>query len=156
MILGIDPGNKESAFALVDKGYVVAEADKIENHRLRDVVRQYTCISEVVVESIQSYGMPVGREIFDTCLMIGRIQQVADDRNLPNYLYPRPEYARAICGTNKVKDSVLRQALELRFGGYNKGEPLHLLRGTDKRSAFAVAVYHIDQGRFKNPNRKEE
>ena len=39
----------------------------------------------------------------------------------------------------------MRAALLTRFGGDKKGEPLELLKGsTDKRSAFAVAVYHLD------------
>jgi hypothetical protein len=36
-----------------------------------------------------------------------------------------------------------------RFGGDKKGEPLHLLKGnSDKRSAFAIAVYHADKRKF--------
>jgi hypothetical protein len=48
----------------------------------------------------------------------------------------------------KVKDSLIRQALLTRFGNDKKGGPLHLLKGnSDKRSAYAIAVYHADKMR---------
>ena len=145
--IGIDPGSTESAFALVDGDYNVLGADKVNNEELfyRLCVEGQECC--FAIESIQSYGMAVGRSVFDTCYMIGRIQQFAEDNGIPWTLYPRPEYARAIAGVGKVTDSVLRQSLLLRFGGDKKGEPLAQLKGnTDKRSAYAVAVYHLDRG----------
>lgn len=146
MILGIDPGPAQSALCYVARGYEVKTADKVDNDVLiRDFLKIDPIIRQVAIESIQSYGMAVGREVFDTCFMIGRLIQVCRDRGIPYALYPRPEYARRICGVGKVNDSVLRQALLLRFGGDKKGEPLYALKGcTDKRSAFAVAAYHID------------
>jgi Holliday junction resolvasome RuvABC endonuclease subunit len=143
-VLGIDPGPAESAYALVSSRFEVLSAGKVGNDELASLLRA-SPPAHVAIESIQSYGMPVGRSTFDTCFMIGRVIQVCRDRGIPCTLYPRPEYTRRICGVGKVNDAVLRQALLLRFGGDRKGEPLHALKGsTDKRSAFAVAVYHID------------
>jgi Holliday junction resolvasome RuvABC endonuclease subunit len=143
-VLGVDPGPRESAFALVSEGYVVLDAGTVGNDDLAALVRR-TAPAAVAVESIQSYGMPVGRETFETCYAVGRALQACADLGTPCFLYPRPEYARRLCGVGKVSDAVLRQALLLRFGGDRKGEPLHRLKGsTDKRSAFAVAVYHRD------------
>ena len=77
--------------------------------------------------------------------MIGRLQQRIHALGGTFALIPRPEYTRRICGVGKVNDAILRQALLLRFGGDKRGEPLNLLKGcTDKRSAFAVAVYKLD------------
>jgi len=177
LILGIDPGPQRSAAVLIASGnFGVAVAEVFDNENLIGHVKRVAW-DGVAVESIQSYGMAVGREVFDTCYMIGRIQQACKDRGLSCSLYPRPEYTRRICGTGKINDSILRQALELRFGGYGetvsdevipagqegagvyingprKGqprrrtvrtpEPLHALNCTGKRSAFAVAVYHLD------------
>jgi Holliday junction resolvasome RuvABC endonuclease subunit len=141
--LGIDPGSTETAYCRIDENYNIYKADKIPNDTLID--HQLCGVDHIAVESIQSYGMAVGRSIFDTTYMIGRIIQKAIDLNIPYTLYPRPEYARAICGVGKINDKIVRQSLELRFGGYNKGEALNLLKGnSDKRSAFAVAVYHVD------------
>lgn len=146
MILGIDPGPVESAYCYVTPRRTVDSAGKVANVALIEMLRAATGSTwNVALESIQSYGMAVGRSTFDTCYMIGRIQQACDDLAIPCTLYPRPEYTRRICGVGKVNDAVLRQALLLRFGGDRKGEPLYPLKGcTDKRSAFAVAVYHLD------------
>lgn len=144
-ILGIDPGTTETAYCLIDRTYKVLMADKVKNEEFIKL-----CISSpnvhLVIEHIQAYGMSVGREVFDTCYFIGRIMQRADDNGLSYTLYPRPEYAKAICGVQKVNDAILRQALILRFGGDKKGEALYLLKGnSDKRSAFAIAAYHLDK-----------
>lgn len=146
MIVGIDPGPSESAYCQIE-GYDIKRAGKVDNEFLIDLLYGLNP-SHVAIESIQSYGMPVGREVFDTCYQIGRIIQKCVDGGIPYSLYPRPEYVRAICGVSKVSDSILRQSLLLRFGGDKKGEALHLLKGaSDKRSAFAVAVYHLDKDR---------
>lgn len=144
-ILGIDPGSSETGFALVRaEDYSVKDADKLSNEDMLNTIYDLEP-SQVAVESIQSYGMPVGRTVFETCFFIGRIQQLCHHLKIPCHLYPRPEIIRSICQARKTNDSVLRQALLLRFGGDKKGEPLNLLKGsTDKRSAYAAAVYHID------------
>jgi len=149
LVLGVDPGSSESGYALVNPQYGCWEAGKIANETLLDrlALGQVRPVA-VAIESIQSYGMAVGRSIFETCYQIGAILEVCRQASIPTYLYPRQEYARAICGSVKVTDSILRQALLLRFGDDGKGGPLHLLRGnTDKRSAFSVAVYHLDRQR---------
>ncbi|MFA6509966.1 MAG: hypothetical protein WCV62_05875 [Candidatus Peribacteraceae bacterium] len=181
LILGIDPGPTESAYCYVTAEQTVDATNKVGNEGLIEMVRSSaSSTGHVALESIQSYGMAVGREVFDTCFMIGRLIQVCKDLGLPYTLIPRPEYTRRICGAGKVNDAILRQALELRFGGYGeivssevipegepgaglykggprKGQPrirevrtpqpLHALNCTDKRSAFAVAVYYIDLAR---------
>ncbi len=144
VIIGIDPGSSESAFCLIRQDYSIAHAGKLLN---ADLIGQLGTLqfSVAAIESIQSYGMPVGREVFETCYMIGRLQQKIHSLGGSFSLIPRPEYTRRICGCQKVNDAVLRQALLLRFGGDKKGEPLNLLKGaSDKRSAFAVAVYKLD------------
>lgn len=147
-ILGVDPGPAESAFALVTGDQQVLRADKVGNDSLIERIRQAPP-AHVAIESIQSYGMAVGRSVFDTCFFIGELIRTCKDAGIPFTLYPRPEYTRRICGVGKVNDAVLRQALLLRFGGDRKGEPLFALKGcTDKRSAFAVAVYHLDLTSF--------
>lgn len=176
-VLGVDPGPENSAYALVTGDQQVLHAEKVGNDSLIERIRQDPP-AHVAIESIQSYGMAVGRSVFDTCFFIGEVIRTCKDAGIPFTLYPRPEYTRRICGAVKVNDAVLRQALLLRFGGdgeivkqevipagapgagvYLNGprkgqprvrevripEPLHVLAGcSDKRSAFAVAVYHLD------------
>lgn len=179
LILGIDPGPTESAYCYIRPDQTIDASSKVGNEGMIEMLRvSAPSTGHVALESIQSYGMAVGREVFDTCFMIGRLIQVCKDLGIPYTLYPRPEYTKRICGSVKVNDSILRQALELRFGGYGENissevipdgeegagvykggprkgqprvrevripQPLHALNCTDKRSAFAVAVYHVDR-----------
>lgn len=152
--LGIDPGSSESAYALItyDEGecpYQILDSDKVENKELlRMIADDEWGLGKltVAIEGLQSYGMSVGREVFDTAYMIGRLQQLCDTIGHDWVVHNRPVYAKAICGTNKVSDAILRQALLLKYGGDAKGQPLHMLKGaSDKRSAFAVIVYHLEK-----------
>jgi hypothetical protein len=150
MILGIDPGPTETAFCVANDDYTILSADKVANKMLIASLKNNSLpYKEAVVESLQSFGMPVGREVFETAYMIGRLQQRLEDEGLIVTLYPRQEYAHSICGTGKISDSILRQALLLRFGGDKRGEPLNKLKGSsDLRSAYAVAVYHLDKKKW--------
>jgi hypothetical protein len=125
----------------------------------------------VAIESMQSYGMTMGASIIQSCYMIGRLIQICEDCGLVYILVPRPEYGKAIIGSNKVNDALLRTALENRFGSYDKGKeekrlkngtikqayvpdgPLFLLSGaSDKRSAYGLAVYTLDKIKEKENN----
>jgi Holliday junction resolvasome RuvABC endonuclease subunit len=142
--MGLDPGPAETGYAVVGPEYQVVEAGKSSNEAIITMLKANSP-SHVAIESVQSYGAPVGRSVFDTCFFIGELIRTCKDAGIPFTLYPRPEYTRRICGVGKVNDAVLRQALLLRFGGDRKGEPLYALKGnSDKRSAFAVAVYFLD------------
>ena len=73
-------------------------------------------INMLVIEMIASYGMPVGKEVFDTCVWIGRFKQIAIIRNVKvEYIYRKDEKIN-ICHSMKAKDSNIRQALIDRFG----------------------------------------
>lgn len=147
MILGIDPGTNETAYTLINHDYSIVASDKLPNGEFMALLPQIGC-AEIVVEGIKSYGQTVGQETFHTCYLIGEIRNEARHIGVPCTIYHRPEYMQSILGCRPPKgkaDSTLWQALRLRFGGDRKGEPLYLLKGaSDKRSAFAVAVYHLD------------
>lgn len=64
---------------------------------------------------IASYGMPVGKEVFDTCVWIGRFQQIALPNADTKFIYRKDEKMN-ICHSMKAKDSNIRQALIDRFG----------------------------------------
>jgi hypothetical protein len=173
MVFGIDPGTDESGIAAIRADYSIANADKWENELLITKLKEILTkpydkfIPYIVVESIQSYGMTMGKSTIETCYMIGRIIQVCKDNGALCNLIPRPEYGKAICGSNKVSDTLIRSALENRFGSYDKGKaekrlkngtlkqafvengPLFLLAGeSDKRSAYALAVHFLDVKKY--------
>lgn len=152
--VGIDPGPTHSAYAVVFSDYSVIEAAKVENDELLGILHYGSAADPsvtVVIESIVSYGQPVGKETFETCYWIGEFRRQLKDDGLDYALIPRQEYVNSICGC-KGNDTILRQALLLRFGGDKKGEPLNCLKGSsDLRSAYALAVYWLDAQKWRKP-----
>ena len=65
---------------------------------------------------VASYGMPVGKEVFETCVWIGRFKELAIMNNKEvEYIYRKDEKMN-ICYSMRAKDSNIRQALIDRFG----------------------------------------
>lgn len=62
---------------------------------------------------IASYGMPVGKEVFETCVWIGKFAEASGMKE--SYIYRKDEKMN-ICHSMKAKDSNIRQALIDRFG----------------------------------------
>jgi hypothetical protein len=74
---------------------------------------------EYAVEMIASYGMPVGKTIFDTVLWIGRFYQaITEDQggNTPR-LIVRKDVKLHLCGTPRAKDPNVTAAICNRYGG---------------------------------------
>lgn len=114
-LLAIDPGNIESAWVAYDtKKMKLIKWAKVPNDELlSSIARWKNGVDELAVEMIASYGLPVGREVFDTCVWIGRfIQQWGYDYRL---VYRR-EVKMHLTGTNRSKDANVRQALIDQFG----------------------------------------
>lgn len=78
---------------------------------------QGALFDKVIIEMIASYGMAVGKEVFDTCVWIGRFKQISESQDIEvEYIYRKDEKIN-ICNSMKAKDSNIRQALIDRFGG---------------------------------------
>lgn len=69
----------------------------------------------VVIEKVESYGMAVGAEVFDTVLWAGRFAEAA--HRVPVVMLPRRAVKLALCADSRAKDANIRQALIDRFGG---------------------------------------
>ncbi len=158
-ILAIDPGNTESAFVLMNPDYTVSHssAGKFGNEVLLKLAQDLSGISggelTVVIEMVASYGMAVGKEVFDTCVWIGRFAQAAMERGAKvDYVY-RMQEKMALCHDSRAKDANIRQALIDRFARFDKKSG----KGTKTRpdtfygfradmwSAFAVGATWLDQ-----------
>ena len=162
MILAIDPGNTESGFALIDPITCrPVEAGKISNEQLLDHLHQWLVygpedyVTNVAIEMVASYGMPVGQDIFETCVWAGRFQQVCESfggYGLPCDLVYRKNVKLHLCHTTKAKDSNITQALIDRFasGQPNRGKGTKADPGwffgfkADIWQAYALAVLTAD------------
>ena len=150
MILAIDPGNVESAYCVIDKcNYRPLEFGKINNDELLEKIGIFKNIDCIVIEKVASYGMPVGKEVFDTCEWYGRFIQKYCDSNdciMVEYVYRKEEKIN-LCGSMKAKDSNIRQALIDRFGqvGTKKNPGWFYGFKADIWSAYAVGVTYLDR-----------
>lgn len=111
VVYAIDPGPKQSGVAIYSNG-AVHKTYVCENEQILWVIERIDLGTECAIEMIASYGMPVGREVFETCLWIGRFQQAWFDKfkKLPKLIY-RQQVKLHLCGSPKAKDGNVRQAL---------------------------------------------
>lgn len=112
MILAIDPGTTESGWCIYDGNHVADSGVMPNDEMLAYVERPYFRVSgyRLAIEMIASYGMAVGREVFETCVWIGRFQQAWHKPEAVELVYRR-DVKLHLCGTSKAKDSNIRQAL---------------------------------------------
>ena len=117
MILGIDPGNELSAYCLCDYDTLKPkDFGKVTNAELIEKVIPMindNAMQVVAVELIQSYGMAVGKEVFETCYFIGklcdRIERNTSIKQIRR-IYRKDEKL-AICGNLKANDTIIRHTL---------------------------------------------
>ncbi len=141
-LLAIDPGPEQSAWLVFADGqprsFGIWPNDELLCFRLGPPSWDL-----VVIEQVTSYGMPVGREVFETVRWSGRFEQAASPIRV-EYL-PRLAVKLALCHSPKANDATIRQALLDRFGGSKAvgtkkaPGPLHGIH-RDVWSALALAV----------------
>ena len=117
-ILAIDPGNTETGYAILQlPEFQLIEFGKTENNALLGRFKAPLHVDAVAIEMVASYGMAVGREVFETCVWIGRFTQALQGENI-SYIYRREEKL-ALCHDSKAKDSNIRQALIDRYAKHD-------------------------------------
>lgn len=138
-IIGIDPGNKETAFVVIEDGKIIEHFYGL-NHLALMALEEFCLTNEadIYCEMIASYGMPVGKTVFDTCVFIGRIMEALPDVKL----ITRNTVKNAICHSSKAKDANIRQALIDIYGeqGTKKNQGATFGISGDKWAALAVAT----------------
>ena len=168
-ILAIDPGNTFSGYAIINPQTCQPIGfGKIPNTEILDLIgdTRYNqmvnhvenaaynqMVNHVVIEMIASYGMPVGAEVFETCVWIGRFQQaLIERRGITPELIKRHPVKMHHCHSARAKDSNITQALVDRFapGAKNHGKGTKADPGwfhgfhADIWQAYALAVYTAD------------
>lgn len=149
-VLAIDPGTSQSAFVIYD-GTMVWDKGIIDNEEMLNTL--YLASYDVChIEMVASYGMAVGRDVFETCTWIGRFIEAAYHRNMePEKIY-RKDVKMWHCQSMRAKDSNIRQALINKYGkpGTKKNPNKVYQDSSDKMSkdiwsAFAIATMYFEK-----------
>lgn len=118
-LIAIDPGNTHSAVCVLDKESQPTYAAIVVNDKLFDYLHNVSIDSELSCEMIASYGMGVGKSVFDTCLCIGRILEICEHNPhiVKVYLITRVQVKMEISYNPRANDTAIRQALIDLYGG---------------------------------------
>lgn len=126
-IVAIDPGTTESGVVILpDEGPPIGRI--AENERVLEYLD--LCCNPLrkslpfmfpadpgqgvmAIEMVASYGMPVGKDVFETCVWIGRFIQAWSGEHEKVY---RKDVKLHLCQSPRAKDPNIRQALIDRFG----------------------------------------
>jgi len=159
-VLAIDPGNVQSAYVLMDRSYRPLRFGKIDNEQMRETIGEIMTEHALlgarangqlmtVIEMVASYGMAVGKTVFETCVWIGRYMEIVGDAERMF----RQDVKLNLCGQKRAKDTNIRRALIDRFAVHD----LKNGKGTKKDpdwfygfhddiwSAYAVGVTYLDK-----------
>lgn len=157
VILAIDPGNTQIGWCIVDSDTLKPlEFGKTDNNELSDNLKRLIKLYQVdaaVIEMVACYGMPVGREVFETCVWIGRFTELIKHlcENDVQYITRKDEKMN-ICNSMKANDATIRRALidrfakhDLKNGKGTKNNPDWFYGfKADIWAAYAVGVTWID------------
>ena len=149
LLLAIDPGTTESAWALYDG--TLRSFGKGTNEKVLEMVSDASGkVKRLVVEKIMSYGQAVGQEVFETVYWTGRFVQAWHPR--PFTRIPRMEVKMHLCHSPRANDSNIRQAIIDLYGGKEVAVgkkatpgPLHGVAG-DVWAALGLAITAYNQG----------
>lgn len=161
-ILAVDPGNTHSGYAIIGMpDFALIEFGKVENEELLDILENYSKANAVdvfAIEMVASYGMAVGKHVFETCVWIGRFEQIIQPHKAT--LIYRKEEKLCLCGNLKAKDGNIRQALIDRYAkhdfrsgkGVKKNPDTFYGVSKDVWQAIAVGVTYYENQKEKNSN----
>ena len=138
MILALDPGPQQTGWCLFDISRVV-DSGVHDNHDVLRWVREGQGADTLAIEMIASYGMAVGREVFETVRWIGRFQQAWAEPDEVLLVY-RQQVKLTLCKSAKAKDANVRQALLDMLGPKGTKAKPGPLYGVSSHAWSAVAV----------------
>lgn len=145
--VAVDPGTTESAIVHLGDDLVPISFGKWPNRQVRtQLIGMRDSESHPIhlaIEMVQSYGFPVGREVFEAVVWIGRFVEAWGG---PHTFVYRKDVTSHLCHSGTAKDSNVRAALIDLYGGKSKAIGLTKSRGplygvsNDVWSALAVGV----------------
>jgi hypothetical protein len=143
-ILAIDPGSEQSAI-LQWNGEKICGFRILPNQGVLDMLECWTNVDNpfptLILEMVACYGMPVGKEVFETVYWIGRFAQAWHPHKVRRVY--RQEVKLHHCKSARAKDSNVRQALIDKYGDKGTKSKPGLTYGLKKDlwQAFAIATY---------------
>ena len=108
-ILAIDPGTEQSGWCVYRADKSISGSGVAKNADMLAMLRVLP-FEILAIEMVASYGMAVGREVFETVRWIGRFQQAWAEPDEVRLIYRR-DVKLYLCGTAAAKDPNVRQAL---------------------------------------------
>ncbi len=117
-ILAIDPGTSHSAWLLLETATRLPVEFGIEtNQRLLGMLRQQPCWQNwdepplLACEWVESYGMAVGKEVFETCWWAGRFCEAWACQGGPMKRVTRKQVKLHLCQSMRASDTNIRGAI---------------------------------------------
>jgi hypothetical protein len=155
IVLAIDPGYEKSAWLEYDTlGQCIRRRGIDPNVDILGWI-DISFADHLAIEMVESFGMAVGKEVFETVFWIGRFVEAffrgsnkvgkVGKAGKPFTLVYRKDVKMHICHSPWAKDSNIRRALLDRFGGplamgtKKSPGPLHGI-SKDLWSALAIAI----------------
>lgn len=155
-VLGIDPGNISSAYCVLDRDTQKPIAhEKLNNEELERKLKEGEIdFDEAVVEVVSSYGLVAGRDLFQTCMEIGRLSVIIENLGFKAYGCYRRDVKLHLTGKAASKDVNVRAALiemyakhDFKNGKGTKNNPDWFYKfRADEWAAAALAVCFIQRG----------
>lgn len=154
-VLAIDEGNEYSGYCVLDGNtYEPVKFGKVDNNELLDMMpdlKETWNVSELAIERIESYGMAVGKSVFDTCVWAGRFIERCRRLGISYEWVTRKEEKMMICQSMKANDTTIRRALIDMFAkhdfkngkGTKKNPDFFYGFKADIWSAFAVGYVYM-------------
>ncbi len=147
-LLCIDPGTKKSGAVIFNGEEIIESYPEIDNHELLEKIDydfMYDC-EKLAIEMVASYGMAVGKEVFETCVWIGRFLQLFGQIHTERIF--RKDVKLCLCNSMRAKDTNIRQAILDRFPATGGGKTPQVgikkqpgpLFGVSKHAWAALAV----------------
>ena len=148
-VLALDPGDTYTGYCFIDQETLrPIRFGKEANHIVLLMV-QLEAYDFLVVERVASYGMAVGKHVFETCEWVGRLSQAS---TAPvGYIYRQDEKLH-ICHDSRAKDANIRRALidrfatkDLKNGKGSKKDPDWFYQlYSDVWAAYAAGITYIE------------
>lgn len=145
-ILCIDPGTTHSGVVGLSGTMILRPEPELPNEDLLEALQKdWYEVDLMLVEMVSCYGMPVGKETFETCVWIGRFIEAFSGPS--EYVYRR-DVKLTLCNSMRAKDANVRQAILDRYPATGGGKTPQVgtksqpgpLMGVSKHAWSALAI----------------